>query len=435
MPTPANIASPLAIALSDIYGSNAAINPFGNLSVSIDPSAALAEIFDGATIDTNQWVAAGTVPPTQSNAALINPGTAANASSSLVSVPSLTNSEYAYYFGSAVEVSPATGNHRFMGIGTQPGSWTAATPLQDAIGFEIDTTGALRASVYTAGTRTFSQVLPRPTDGLAHFYTMFCYPGFAAFAIDNQYQILASTFTATATQSLPVRMHSINAGATTVGTPTMSCTEADVLDYSRQAQSQCDGVYPWRKQTVIPSGSSFSSQVNTEGQRATYRYAVLGFTPVATPTAFAVIQGSATKVVRIKRIYISGVATASGNMPLIGTRRSSAGTLGSAVLTAITPGKHDTNDGAATAVVSTVGTANYTTLGTGNGQLLVDRIGLTAVGTGVADSPALYDFATHCDKPLILRGASDFLTLEGNGAAVPTGGALDIEIETEEDIF
>jgi hypothetical protein len=140
-------------------------------------------------------------------------------------------------------------------------------------------------------------------------------------------------------------------------------------------------------------------------------------------------------VVRIKRIYVSGVATAAGNMPFQITRRSTAGTLGSAVLTAIPAAKHDTNDAAATAVVSTVGTANYTTLGTANGLLAVDRIGLSAVGTGVADTPALYEFSTRNDKPIILRGAADFLTLEGAGGAVPAGGVLDIEIETEEDTF
>jgi hypothetical protein len=179
-------------------------------------------------------------------------------------------------------------------------------------------------------------------------------------------------------------------------------------------------------------GTTGVAAVSSDGTKATYRYALTGFSPVATPTAMAVLQGSASKTVRIKRIKISGVATANGNMQFQLTRRSTAGTLGSAVLTALTAAKHDVNDAAATATVSTVGTANYTALGTSAGQLAADRIGLCTTATGVP-TPLVYDFSTRQDKALILRGASDFITIDGNGSAVPAGASIDIEIETEED--
>lgn len=179
-------------------------------------------------------------------------------------------------------------------------------------------------------------------------------------------------------------------------------------------------------------GTTGVTAVSSDGSKATYRYAVTGFAPVATPTAMAVLQGSATKTIRIKRIKISGVATANGNMQFQLTRRSTAGTLGSAVLTAITAAKHDINDAAATAVVSTVGTANYTALGTTAGQLAADRIGLCTTATGVP-TPLVYDFSTRQDKALILRGVADFITIDGNGSAVPAGASIDMEIETEED--
>lgn len=189
--------------------------------------------------------------------------------------------------------------------------------------------------------------------------------------------------------------------------------------------------------TVVPSmvfeGGMLAQLVEDEGQRATYRYAVAAFAPVATPTAFLVIQGSATKVVRIKEIRIGGVATAAGNMQLQLARWSTAGTPGSAVLTTLTAGKYDTNDGAATAVVSTVGTANYTTQGTGSTvPLTAARIPLAVVATG---APVLltYAFSTRSDKPVTLRGTSDFIVLSGNGSAVPTGAAIDVEVELEED--
>lgn len=170
-----------------------------------------------------------------------------------------------------------------------------------------------------------------------------------------------------------------------------------------------------------------------ETTRATFRYAGLAVAPVPTPTDFIVIQGSANRTVRVKRVKLTGAATAAGTMPVQLVKRSAVGTIGSAALTPITPAKHDSKDLAPTAVVSTVGTANYTTVGTSAGVIGADRLQMTALGTGVAANPVIWDFANRIDKPLFLRGASEFLCVNLNGAAVPAGGVIDFEIETEED--
>lgn len=173
--------------------------------------------------------------------------------------------------------------------------------------------------------------------------------------------------------------------------------------------------------------------VSSDGGKATYQYAVSAFAPQATPTAMVVIQGSSTKTLRIKKIRVAGVATAQGNMKVQLARWSTAGTLGSAVLTALTAVLHDTKDAAATGVVSTVGTANYTTEGTGSATpMLCDRIFMGVVATGII-TPNEFNFATRNDKALILRGTGDIITISGNGSAVPSGGVLDISIEIEED--
>jgi hypothetical protein len=171
----------------------------------------------------------------------------------------------------------------------------------------------------------------------------------------------------------------------------------------------------------------------SEHRKATFRYGLLAAAMVATPTDVIVIQGSATRTLRIKLIKLSGVATAQGNMPVQLVRRSTAGTLGSAVLTAITPAQHDTSDAAATGVVSRVGTANYTTLGTAAGIVGAGRLGMPASGTGATGQSLVWDFATRQDKAVILRGTSDFLCINFNGAAIPAGGVIDVEIEIEED--
>ena len=154
---------------------------------------------------------------------------------------------------------------------------------------------------------------------------------------------------------------------------------------------------------------------------------------MATPTDFIIIQGSATKAVIVKRIKLTGAATAAGNMPVQAVRRSTAGTIGSAVLTAVTPGKADSTDATATATVSTVGTANYDVVGTSAGVVATSRLQMTALGTGVAIVPTVWEFAaSQKDKGIRLRGTSEYLALNLNGAAIPAGGVIDYEIEIEE---
>lgn len=173
------------------------------------------------------------------------------------------------------------------------------------------------------------------------------------------------------------------------------------------------------------------ARVNESG----YRYAGTAFAMVATPTAVLVIQGSATKTVAIKRICLSGGATAAGSMPFTAVRRSTAGTLGSAALTAVTAGKLATANAAASAVVSTVGTANYTTLGTAVATMGAGRLSLVALGSAATSSsavPLCWDFTNALNQPLILSGTGEYLTIDGNGAAIPSGGVLDYEIETVE---
>lgn len=205
------------------------------------------------------------------------------------------------------------------------------------------------------------------------------------------------------------------------------------VNITAEADSLYNGA-TWDRHRSAPGGLGVAA-VSSDGSKATYRYAKLGVTPVATPTDFIQIVGSATKTIRIKKIKLSGVATAAGNMQAQLIRRSTAFTTqGTAALTAITAGQHDGNDAGATAVVSTVGTANPTTVGAAvGGPLGADRIQFSAVGSGLGFTPLVWDFCKNQDKALILRGTSDFLYVNLNGSAVPTGAVIDIEIEVEED--
>ena len=179
--------------------------------------------------------------------------------------------------------------------------------------------------------------------------------------------------------------------------------------------------------TLMSSGGLY---VTSDGIEAQYSYSVSALAPVATPTDVIIMQGSATKTIRIVSITIGGAATAAGSMPVTVVRRlSTGGTVGSAVLTAIVPGLSDNLNAAATATISSVGTANYTTVQTSAGNLFTGRVGLVALTSAAVYAP-LY---INPVKSFLLRGTSDYIAINFSGAAVPSGGVLDITIFTNED--
>lgn len=232
---------------------------FGAVHTTMDPTVLFYDTYDGTVFDTtNRWMSYGTVAVNQAQGcASVNPGTVANASVVAVSQPSLTINatvtaagEVAFEGG-----TPATGNHRFWGLGSTTGNvGTTIAPLTDAVGFEVDVTGVLRASVYSNGTRIFSAILTMPTDGQSHIFMLQARGDIAFFFFDDYTTPVAQTFTGPAKQVLPFRMHSINS-ATVTNTPTMVVQGFSVVDTSRQSTGISDGTYPWRKVRVDAAGA------------------------------------------------------------------------------------------------------------------------------------------------------------------------------------
>jgi hypothetical protein len=253
---------PGPVTLADVFGNLAGVGAFGTQLASVDPQLILTDTFDGTTsLDTvNRWTASGsTTPSPLGNGFLaLNPGTAALASSVLVSQAIFAPSGYQIAASYLQIESPvvATGNHRFFGMGIPPAVWTASTPIQDGFGFEIDTLGVFRGSQWAGGVRQNSTILTFPTDGLPHLLIVHFRPGAVYFSIDNPYKILASATGIPQVLNLPLRTHSLNGAAATVGTPTMSHGILALVDYSRPSSANCDGTYSWRKQTVFANGAA-----------------------------------------------------------------------------------------------------------------------------------------------------------------------------------
>lgn len=158
--------------------------------------------------------------------------------------------------------------------------------------------------------------------------------------------------------------------------------------------------------------------------RAAYGFSVFGMTPAATATDIVTLGGAAGKVIRVRQIVISGVATANGNVPIVIHRRTTANSGGTS--TTPTPGQRDGTDDAATAVVRQY-SANAASLGTSIAPIDGGRLGISATGSASIDRfVAQYGWLN--EKAPVLRSATDFLAINLNGATLPAGLVMDVAI-------
>jgi hypothetical protein len=146
--------------------------PWGAARVMAEPVPLFEDMFDTGALDlVDRWSTEGSAPPASVNSVgrlSVSPGAVtASASSALFSKPLFSPEQTVAESLSWVCVFESTnanagqplttGAHRFMGYGTRPTTWTAALvagtsgPIQDGVGFEIDTDGYLYAVVYGAG--------------------------------------------------------------------------------------------------------------------------------------------------------------------------------------------------------------------------------------------------------------------------------------------
>lgn len=171
----------------------------------------------------------------------------------------------------------------------------------------------------------------------------------------------------------------------------------------------------------------FIPRSDNEPERATFGCSVFNITPVANATDIIGIVGSASKVIRLKSVIISGTATSASNVGIFLVKRTTANTLGTPANQTVT--SHDTIDGASVATVPLYG-ANPTT-GTGT-TLHSGRLNLAPAANGSIDR-IFWQWAWLNDKAPVIRGAAQSLMINFNGQAVPAGGALDIDFEWTEE--
>ncbi len=362
---PTTVTNPNIAAL----GVYAGLTGYGAQRVTTEPSVLFHDPFDG-TLDTQKWVTGGTAPPTAlGGRAVLDTGLTVSASAFMTSTSSFCSPGSSYLglgmmqtFENISSLAGSVGylnTHRFWGFATTPTTWTTAYtasstsgPIMHGYGFEIDTDGNLYAVVYDNGIRVRPDAIGQAPgekrlnlsraifNGETHQFTIVIRPD-AVFWYVNGQDLPASLITfRTASfpipdvQTLPVRIHTINAATAPTGTTVHRPAAIAVADTGSNNHVLSDASYPWRRAGVTDvnsiAGAGRSSlreqtygsalNVNTNAlQLATYhvnRSPQAGVAPgsPATPAMVAntpkiMLVGwhaaSSTKTVRIRRIRIS----------------------------------------------------------------------------------------------------------------------------------
>lgn len=283
------------IQLTNAAGTqNAYVLPTGQIATAVDGTDQFTDTFDGAVIDTtNRWnapVLAGTGTVTQASGSLtLAIGTTASNAAAISSQPTFGQRGFGFIkLGDGIQLEAAitTNTHRFWGLGTPNASFTASTPLAEAYGVEIDTTGVLNACIYAGNARVFAQALTKPTDGLFHSFVAYVRSDVVIWFMDNLENPVAFAQWKTANISgLPKRLHSI-AHTVAPTANTMVVGAVGISDSSSSSQGMADGTYGWRKVTVKPASAA---AVATDTGHVV---ALHPSSPVPLPTLTKGIQGA-----------------------------------------------------------------------------------------------------------------------------------------------
>lgn len=171
---------------------------------------------------------------------------------------------------------------------------------------------------------------------------------------------------------------------------------------------------------------------HVDGFKASYSASITNLVLATTPTDIFTITGSATKTIRVTRIYLTGTQTTGNTSDILVIRRSTANTGGTS--TTQTAVQHDTNDAASTATVRAY-TANPTALGTTVGTLASYSMFIPAPQPANGNSPFITPDLFVANRPaeaIVLRGTTQVMAINFNSVTV-TGSSINMFVEWTEE--
>lgn len=281
-----------SVSLSSLNGfARTFVAPGGRLEVDPPANCMLNDSFSGASLDTTyRWnapVLAGAGAATQANGFLaLTTGTGASAAAAVSSIESFQPvvPGFLNYGGLAImEALPSINTHRFVGNGTPNSTaFTAATPLQDACGWEFDITGALNACVYAGGVRTKAIPWTTPLNGIPTILAVLFRADFAYFFFNNlEEPVIQIPLPAPNFDSLPFRMHLINHTSGPALAPTWTLSQVAVTDTGNNYQPIYTGQAIVRARSpgkfVNINGVAISSETTIWTPASGRKFRVMGY--------------------------------------------------------------------------------------------------------------------------------------------------------------
>jgi hypothetical protein len=225
-------------------GQVARVYPWGALQIATEGQAIFSEPFDGTTLDTtNRWnaavVAGAGAVAVSGGLATFTVGTGASSAVALSTQETFINVGASFLqYATIIQFEAGSAGllplnvNTFFGQGTPNGSYTAATPLNDAIGIERGIDGKVRAVIYASTVRTVvADLTSRFVDGAPHVIGFACRGDTKYFFIDTL-EVPAATLTyfSPSIVTLPIRAHTINHTSGPTVAPTFKITGVQVLD-------------------------------------------------------------------------------------------------------------------------------------------------------------------------------------------------------------
>jgi hypothetical protein len=153
----------------------------------------------------------------------------------------------------------------------------------------------------------------------------------------------------------------------------------------------------------------------------TYAATAVALVPASAATDVACITGSATKVIRVLSIRVSGAGTLQ-SIPVLITKHASVNTGGTAATgTALpVPYKTDSNDVAPSA--TTISWTANPTIADASPGIIDGAIVTFQPATAVGGTPFQLSFLTHIyNEPTTLRGVAQQVCVNLNGATIVAG--------------
>ena len=167
----------------------------------------------------------------------------------------------------------------------------------------------------------------------------------------------------------------------------------------------------------------------SDSLQPSYAATAVALTPGTAPTDIACLSGSATRVIRVKQVRVSGTAGTAININTYLTKHVSLNTGGTpATGTALpVPYALDPNFPAATAS-TTAWTANPTIVDASPGIIASQTVFLPTTGTAANGSTAIFywDDGGPALSPPVLRTAAQQLCVNLNGVTAPSTGLMTI---------